>query len=187
MFCPSMPTLLLKHKKSLYSHNDRNPLQYQYPSFSFFFSWLRFRFWSRGLEKESCLLLNHCPRRMVCDSPLLVADDWFKKKPFFRNLAILSVYNKTGLLDLANGLVQQGIRLLASGGTAKLIREAGIKVEYVNLSPSLIAFCSWFVCDCVRRDVSSITHAPEMLAGRVKTLHPAVHAGMGCPQSCGED
>ncbi|PWW75793.1 AICARFT/IMPCHase bienzyme [Tuber magnatum] len=70
--------------------------------------------------------------------------------------AILSVYNKTGLLDLANGLAQQGIRLLASGGTAKLIREAGIKVE----------------------DVSSITHAPEMLAGRVKTLHPAVHAGI---------
>ncbi|CAZ84017.1 unnamed protein product [Tuber melanosporum] len=70
--------------------------------------------------------------------------------------AILSVYNKTGLLDLANGLALQGIRLLASGGTAKLIREAGIGVE----------------------DVSSITHAPEMLAGRVKTLHPAVHAGI---------
>ncbi|KAF8449825.1 cytidine deaminase-like protein [Terfezia claveryi] len=70
--------------------------------------------------------------------------------------AILSVYNKTGLLDLAKGLVQHNIRLLASGGTAKLIREAGFPVE----------------------DVSSITHAPEMLSGRVKTLHPAVHAGI---------
>ncbi|TGZ83105.1 bifunctional purine biosynthesis protein ADE17 [Ascodesmis nigricans] len=70
--------------------------------------------------------------------------------------AILSVYDKTGLLDLAKGLAQNGVRLLASGGTAKLIREAGMDVQ----------------------DVSAITHAPEMLAGRVKTLHPAVHAGI---------
>ncbi|KAH8147434.1 uncharacterized protein LAJ45_08590 [Morchella importuna] len=76
--------------------------------------------------------------------------------PVAQKTAILSVYNKTGLLDLAKGLSQQGIRLLASGGTANLIRDAGMPVE----------------------DVSSITHAPEMLAGRVKTLHPAVHAGI---------
>lgn len=43
--------------------------------------------------------------------------------------AILSVYEKTGLLDLAKGLIQQDVRLLASGGTAKMIREAGFKVE----------------------------------------------------------
>lgn len=43
--------------------------------------------------------------------------------------AILSVYNKTGLLDLAKGLTQQGIRLLASGGTASLIRDAGMPVK----------------------------------------------------------
>lgn len=43
--------------------------------------------------------------------------------------AILSVYNKTGLLDLAKGLIKNNIRLLASGGTAKLIREAGFHVE----------------------------------------------------------
>ncbi|KAK3069024.1 bifunctional phosphoribosylaminoimidazolecarboxamide formyltransferase/IMP cyclohydrolase [Teratosphaeriaceae sp. CCFEE 6253] len=73
-----------------------------------------------------------------------------------QKIAILSVYDKTGLLDLAKGLVKQNIRLLASGGTAKLIREAGFPVE----------------------DVSAITKAPEMLAGRVKTLHPAVHAGI---------
>ncbi|KAK9474408.1 cytidine deaminase-like protein [Dipodascopsis tothii] len=70
--------------------------------------------------------------------------------------AILSVYDKTGLLDLAKGLVKNDIRLLASGGTARMVREAGFPVE----------------------DVSAITHAPEMLSGRVKTLHPAVHAGI---------
>ncbi|KAJ5655375.1 AICARFT/IMPCHase bienzyme [Penicillium longicatenatum] len=70
--------------------------------------------------------------------------------------AIISVYDKTGLLDLAKGLNQQNVRLLASGGTAKMIREAGFPVE----------------------DVSAITHAPEMLGGRVKTLHPAVHGGI---------
>ncbi|KAM5478469.1 bifunctional phosphoribosylaminoimidazolecarboxamide formyltransferase/IMP cyclohydrolase [Microsporum canis] len=70
--------------------------------------------------------------------------------------AILSVYDKTGLLDLAKGLVGQNVRIVASGGTAKMIRDAGIAVD----------------------DVSSITQAPEMLGGRVKTLHPAVHGGI---------
>ncbi|KAH6997932.1 cytidine deaminase-like protein [Ilyonectria robusta] len=73
-----------------------------------------------------------------------------------QKIAIVSVYDKTGLLDLAKGLVQQGVRILASGGTSKMIRESGFPVE----------------------DVSAITNAPEMLAGRVKTLHPAVHAGI---------
>jgi phosphoribosylaminoimidazolecarboxamide formyltransferase/IMP cyclohydrolase len=44
-------------------------------------------------------------------------------------IAIISVYDKTGLLDLAKGLVKQDVRLLASGGTAKMIREAGFPVE----------------------------------------------------------
>ncbi|CDO96182.1 unnamed protein product [Kluyveromyces dobzhanskii CBS 2104] len=70
--------------------------------------------------------------------------------------AILSVYDKTGLLDLAKGLAENNVRILASGGTAKMVREAGFPVE----------------------DVSTITHAPEMLGGRVKTLHPAVHGGI---------
>lgn len=74
----------------------------------------------------------------------------------YSGTAILSVYDKTGLLDLAKGLVAANVRILASGGTAKLVREAGFPVE----------------------DVSSITHAPEMLGGRVKTLHPAVHGGI---------
>ncbi|KIW05572.1 bifunctional purine biosynthesis protein ADE17 [Verruconis gallopava] len=73
-----------------------------------------------------------------------------------RKTAILSVYDKTGLLDLANGLLKANVRLLASGGTARMIREANLPVE----------------------DVSAITKAPEMLGGRVKTLHPVVHGGI---------
>ena len=46
-----------------------------------------------------------------------------------QKIAILSVYNKTGLLDLAKGLVKQNVRLLASGGTSKMIKEAGFPVE----------------------------------------------------------
>lgn len=79
-----------------------------------------------------------------------------EKMPNHTKTAILSVYDKTGLLDLAKGLVAQDVRILASGGTSKLIRGAGFPVE----------------------DVSTITHAPEMLGGRVKTLHPAVHGGI---------
>lgn len=73
-----------------------------------------------------------------------------------QKIALLSVYDKTGLLDLAKGLISNGVKLLGSGGTAKMIREAGFLIE----------------------DVSSITNAPEMLGGRVKTLHPAVHGGI---------
>ncbi|KAJ9111817.1 Bifunctional purine biosynthesis protein ade10 [Naganishia adeliensis] len=72
------------------------------------------------------------------------------------SIALLSVYDKTGLLPFAKGLKELGFRLLGSGGTAKMIREAGMEIE----------------------DVSSITKAPEMLGGRVKTLHPAVHGGI---------
>ncbi|QLQ78097.1 hypothetical protein HG537_0A03440 [Torulaspora globosa] len=74
----------------------------------------------------------------------------------YKKTAILSVYDKTGLLDLAKGLAENNVRILASGGTARMVREAGFPVD----------------------DVSSITHAPEMLGGRVKTLHPAVHGGI---------
>ncbi|KDQ50746.1 hypothetical protein JAAARDRAFT_41835 [Jaapia argillacea MUCL 33604] len=71
-------------------------------------------------------------------------------------IALLSVYDKTGLIEFAKELSSSGVRLLGSGGTAKKIREAGIPIE----------------------DVSDITKAPEMLGGRVKTLHPAVHGGI---------
>lgn len=69
---------------------------------------------------------------------------------------MLSVSDKTDVLTLARKLQALGFNLIASGGTAKTIRDAGLKVQ----------------------DVSDITNAPEMLGGRVKTLHPAVHAGI---------
>uniref|UniRef100_A0A4W6CNF5 Bifunctional purine biosynthesis protein ATIC n=1 Tax=Lates calcarifer TaxID=8187 RepID=A0A4W6CNF5_LATCA len=71
-------------------------------------------------------------------------------------LALLSVSDKTGLLDFAKRLVNVGLSLVASGGTAKALRDAGLVV----------------------RDVSELTGHPEMLGGRVKTLHPAVHGGI---------
>ncbi|CAH3180450.1 unnamed protein product [Porites lobata] len=71
-------------------------------------------------------------------------------------LAILSVSNKEGLVEFGKKLHELGFKLIASGGTAKKLRSADILVG----------------------DVSSVTGAPEMLGGRVKTLHPAVHGGI---------
>lgn len=87
---------------------------------------------------------------------LLPANNTFTMANSAQPTAILSVYDKTGLVDLAKGLSSKGLRLLGSGGTAKLVREAGIPIG----------------------DVSDMTKAPEMLGGRVKTLHPAVHGGI---------
>jgi len=70
--------------------------------------------------------------------------------------AILSVYDKTGLEDFARGLKDLGWDLVASGGTARALEIAGI----------------------VSTPVEQVTQAPEMLAGRVKTQHPAIHAGI---------
>lgn len=70
--------------------------------------------------------------------------------------AILSVYDKTGLVKFARGLVDLGWTLLASGGTAKALRENGLAVT----------------------EVAEYTQSPEILGGRVKTLHPAVHGGL---------
>jgi hypothetical protein len=70
--------------------------------------------------------------------------------------ALLSVSDKTGLVDLARGLHKLGWELVSTGGTARTLRESGIPV----------------------RDVADITQFPEMLDGRVKTLHPAVHGGL---------
>jgi phosphoribosylaminoimidazolecarboxamide formyltransferase/IMP cyclohydrolase len=71
-------------------------------------------------------------------------------------LALLSVSNKSGLTDLARGLVALGFDLVSTGGTARTLREAGL----------------------VARDISEVTGFPEMLDGRVKTLHPVVHGGL---------
>jgi phosphoribosylaminoimidazolecarboxamide formyltransferase/IMP cyclohydrolase len=70
--------------------------------------------------------------------------------------ALLSVSDKTGLVEFARGLHALGWELLSTGGTARALREAGVPV----------------------RDVSDVTQFPEMLDGRVKTLHPAVHGGL---------
>jgi phosphoribosylaminoimidazolecarboxamide formyltransferase / IMP cyclohydrolase len=70
--------------------------------------------------------------------------------------ALLSVSDKEGLGPLARGLAEAGVGLVSTGSTAALIREAGIEV----------------------RDVAEVTGTPEMLDGRVKTLHPAIHAGI---------
>jgi phosphoribosylaminoimidazolecarboxamide formyltransferase/IMP cyclohydrolase len=70
--------------------------------------------------------------------------------------ALLSVTDKTGLVDLARVLAGFGVELVSTGGTARALREAGLKVE----------------------DISDLTGFPEMLDGRVKTLHPKVHGGL---------
>lgn len=70
--------------------------------------------------------------------------------------AILSVTDKTGLVDFARKLSALGIELISTGGTAKLLRDSGVSVK----------------------DISELTGFPEMLDGRVKTLHPKVHGGI---------
>jgi len=70
--------------------------------------------------------------------------------------AILSVTDKSGIVDFAGSLNRLGVRILSTGGTAKALREGGIPVT----------------------DISDYTGFPEMLDGRVKTLHPKVHGGL---------
>jgi phosphoribosylaminoimidazolecarboxamide formyltransferase / IMP cyclohydrolase len=70
--------------------------------------------------------------------------------------ALLSVSDKTGLVDFARGLSAHGVELVSTGGTARLLRDAGLKVI----------------------DVAEITRVPEMMDGRVKTLHPKIHGGL---------
>jgi len=70
--------------------------------------------------------------------------------------ALLSVSDKTGIVELARGLHQLGVRLLSTGGTAKLLEDSGLPVT----------------------EVAEVTGFPEMLDGRVKTLHPKVHGGL---------
>src|SRR5215470_12510110 len=70
--------------------------------------------------------------------------------------ALLSVSDKTGLIDFARALAGHGIELVSTGGTAKALAAAGLTV----------------------RDVSDLTGFPEMMDGRLKTLHPKVHGGL---------
>src|SRR5437879_80602 len=70
--------------------------------------------------------------------------------------ALLSVHNKDGLVDFARGLLELGVELVSTGGTEELLRGSNLAVQ----------------------SVSDVTGFPELLGGRVKTLHPAIHAGI---------
>ena len=70
--------------------------------------------------------------------------------------ALLSVYDKTGIVDFAQALHEQKVEIISTGGTSRTLREAGIPV----------------------RDISEVTQFPEMMDGRVKTLHPKIHGGL---------
>src|SRR5688500_14332962 len=70
--------------------------------------------------------------------------------------ALLSVSDKSGLVDFAHGLVQRGFDLVSTGGTARALQQAGLPVTAI----------------------SDVTGFPEMMDGRVKTLHPLVHGGI---------
>jgi phosphoribosylaminoimidazolecarboxamide formyltransferase/IMP cyclohydrolase len=79
--------------------------------------------------------------------------------------ALISVYDKTGIVDFAREIASLGIEVVSTGGTAKLLRDAAIPV----------------------RDVAELTGWPEMLGGRVKTLHPKVHGGILFQRAKAED
>src|SRR5450432_2510958 len=79
--------------------------------------------------------------------------------------ALISVYDKTGVVEFARDLAALGVEIVSTGGTARLLREAGIPV----------------------RDVAELTGWPEMLGGRVKTLHPKVHGGILFQRGKAED
>ncbi len=72
--------------------------------------------------------------------------------------ALLSVSDKTGIVEFARGLEALGVKIISTGGTAKILRDAGIEVT----------------------DVTEVTGYPEMMGGRVKTLHPRIHGGLLC-------
>jgi phosphoribosylaminoimidazolecarboxamide formyltransferase/IMP cyclohydrolase len=70
--------------------------------------------------------------------------------------ALVSVHDKAGVVEFARGLAALGVEIVSTGGTARLLRDAGLSIV----------------------DVSDVTGFPEMMDGRVKTLHPKVHGGI---------
>ncbi|MFA5696833.1 MAG: bifunctional phosphoribosylaminoimidazolecarboxamide formyltransferase/IMP cyclohydrolase, partial [Candidatus Izemoplasmatales bacterium] len=70
--------------------------------------------------------------------------------------ALISVYDKTGVVPFVKSLIELGYEVIATGGTYKLLSEAG----------------------CITKTVESITGFPEIFEGRVKTLHPLIHGGL---------
>ena len=79
--------------------------------------------------------------------------------------ALISVSNKAGVVDFARGLAERGFEIVSTGGTARALAEAGLAVT----------------------EVANVTSHPEMMDGRVKTLHPAVHAGILCRRDREDD
>jgi len=79
--------------------------------------------------------------------------------------ALISVYHKDGLVDLAKGLVSRGFEIVSTGGTADALRQAGVEAQ----------------------SVSKVTGFPEILGGRVKTLHPKIHGGILARREQAED
>ncbi len=104
----------------------------------------------RGIER-SFLHTNVEPETMAIATRSISAPDKVSIKR-----ALLSVFDKTGLLDLAEALTSQGTQLLSTGGTSRALQDAGYPVT----------------------DVLDVTGFPEIMDGRVKTLHPAVHGGL---------
>jgi phosphoribosylaminoimidazolecarboxamide formyltransferase/IMP cyclohydrolase len=104
------------------------------------------------------------PRALLCYIPLSAADSFrrlvdeiiHKEASMRIQRAILSVTDKTGLVEFARKLAAMDVELVSTGGTAKLLRDSGVVVK----------------------DISDLTGFPEMLDGRVKTLHPKVHGGI---------
>src|ERR1700735_2095149 len=78
---------------------------------------------------------------------------------------LVSVFDQTGIVEFARELAALSVEIVSTGGTAKLLREAGVAV----------------------RDVAELTGWPEMLGGRVKTLHPKVHGGILFQRAKAED
>jgi len=90
----------------------------------------------------------------IANLTFIILKDFFMTSPIRR--ALLSVSDKTGLMDFAKKLADSGVEILSTGGSAKTLREAGLSVT----------------------DVSEVTGFPEIMDGRVKTLHPNVHGGL---------
>ena len=87
---------------------------------------------------------------------ILTGVDGFKPDHVEIRRALVSVSDKTGVIDLISALAARGVEILSTGGTARHIKEAGINVI----------------------DVSDYTESPEILDGRVKTLHPKIHGAL---------
>jgi phosphoribosylaminoimidazolecarboxamide formyltransferase/IMP cyclohydrolase len=110
----------------------------------------------RLLPRATALLLAGAVRRAPGGRRVAIDAELADRVVPVPRRALLSVSDKTGLVDLARGLVGLGFELVSTGGTARTIREAGLPVT----------------------DVAAVTGFPEMLDGRIKTLHPRVHAGL---------